>query len=247
MVTIIDSGYLIHYKFYSCLTWLSFQEDVTEDEKEYPLTHEGYKKTFENSIRKIFKYEIKKSEKIFYAMESRNNWRKKMYPQYKATRKKKKSNCIGECFLIAENIIKTEFPNVVLLHEDSMEADDLIAKKYYELMNTDVAVKIMTSDSDFFQLKENSEDNSILLVNIKNKENKNKTDLYGEQYLIYKSIHGDTADNIFPIVRGYGSTKKKEKFYNMIINNETNEFEEEINDKYKLNRSLIDLRKYKSA
>ena len=95
------------------------------------------------------------------AVDAKNNWRKTVYPQYKANRKKhREENDFDwqECFRIL-NLVREEiaenFPYHVI-YVDGCEADDIIGTLVYE--KSDVVfnpepIMIVSSDRDFLQLQ----------------------------------------------------------------------------------------------
>ena len=97
---------------------------------------------------------------LVLACDGPNNWRKSVYPEYKANRRKTREESTfdwNEAFTIMNNVreeIKENFPYKVL-HIDGCEADDIIATlvensqefgQYEEIM-------IVSGDKDFAQLQ----------------------------------------------------------------------------------------------
>lgn len=99
-----------------------------------------------------------------------------------------------------EKIIKClESMDISILKSKNMEADDLIASLAY-LYKQDNKVYISSFDSDFFQLI----DNNVSIIRYKGKNSKiidenvffNDFNFNPNKYVFYKSLVGDSADNI---------------------------------------------------
>lgn len=137
--------------------------------------------------------------------------RQELYKDYKANRENNWDELqIDEVpFNEEENIWKClDYLNIKYLLSKNMEADDLIASLTY-LYNKDNKVYICSYDSDFFQLI--NENVSIIKYKGKNSkiiDNDIFKEMFGfdsNKYVFYKSLLGDTADNI----KGFTSIGKK--------------------------------------
>ena len=113
-----------------------------------------------NSLRS---YRVKYSEKygeLIICCDSKNNWRREIYPQYKAGRKKGREtshlnwSSIYTAIDKIKNEISDNFPYKVIAAEQS-EADDIIAVlcEYYEGKEK---ILILSGDKDFVQLQKYS-------------------------------------------------------------------------------------------
>ena len=137
--------------------------------------------------------------------------RQELYKEYKANREKNWDELQSDevPFNEEENIWKClDYSNIKYLLSKNMEADDLIASLTY-LYNKDNKVYICSYDSDFFQLI----DENVSIIKYKGKNSKIiDNDIFKEmfgfdsnKYVFYKSLLGDTADNI----KGFTSIGKK--------------------------------------
>ena len=180
------------------------------------------------------------------AMDGKN-WRKELYPEYKAQRPKNSDifdylNYIFETF-IPEYSMK--HPNVSISRRTGTEADDLIAERVFDILkNTNEDICIIASDMDYLQLVSKGGRVSICDMNLKVLSNK---ELIGHEYLIKKIIYGDSSDNIKPIYKGRQSGVKKQNLLEKCIeiynldNVTRNLFEsDETFEIFKLNRKLIE-------
>ena len=137
--------------------------------------------------------------------------RQELYKDYKANRENNWDELQSDevPFNEEENIWKClNYLNIKYLLSKNMEADDLIASLTY-LYNKDNKVYICSYDSDFFQLI--NENVSIIKYKGKNSkiiDNDIFKEMFGfdsNKYVFYKSLLGDTADNI----KGFTSIGKK--------------------------------------
>lgn len=137
--------------------------------------------------------------------------RQELYKDYKANRENNWDELQSDevPFNEEENIWKClDYLNIKYLLSKNMEADDLIASLTY-LYNKDNKVYICSYDSDFFQLI----DENVSIIKYKGKNSKIiDNDIFKEmfgfdsnKYVFYKSLLGDTADNI----KGFTSIGKK--------------------------------------
>lgn len=137
--------------------------------------------------------------------------RQELYKEYKANRENNWDELQSDevPFNEEENIWKClDYLNIKYLLSKNMEADDLIASLTY-LYNKDNKVYICSYDSDFFQLI----DENVSIIKYKGKNSKIiDNDIFKEmfgfdsnKYVFYKSLLGDTADNI----KGFTSIGKK--------------------------------------
>lgn len=113
-----------------------------------------------NSLRS---YRMKFKEEygeLVIACDNSNYWRKKIFPYYKANRKKNIENselnwkAIFECLNKIRQELKDYFPYKVI-DVESAEADDIIATlvtKFGSELNTGEKILILSGDKDFIQL-----------------------------------------------------------------------------------------------
>ena len=201
-----------------------------------------------NSLRAHNKRFRKEYGEMIIACDSGNVWRRKVFPNYKAGRKKVRDKSghdwtkIFEIMSKIKNELKEHMPYKVI-EVDTAEADDIIAalvkKSYYTNQN----VLILSGDKDFIQLHNNrvKQYNPVL----------SKFVGQGETPSIYIKEHilkGDRSDGIPNVLsddnvfiegrRQRPLTKKKiEAWLNEIVMTMT----EEEQKNYDRNRKLIDL------
>ena len=200
-----------------------------------------------NSLRGHYK-RFRDYGEMIIACDSGNVWRREVFPNYKAGRKKVRDKSghdwtkIFEIMSKIKNELKEHMPYKVI-EIDTAEADDIIAalvkKSYYTNQN----VLILSGDKDFIQLHNNrvKQYNPVL----------NKFVGKGETPSIYIKEHilkGDRSDGIPNVLsddnvfvegrRQKPLTKKKiESWVNEIVMT----FTEEEQKNYDRNRKLIDL------
>ena len=142
-----------------------------------------------------------------------SNWRKEIYPAYKANRKLKTEKDFQDKEIIdaqLEHLIKIlKAANVTVLANKKHEADDIIAS-LAEMLKEDHKVYILSSDKDLLQLV----DKNVYLIRPKQGNNSVKTlvnlqtfkNLYPElenpeRIFDLKVLTGDSSDNISGLTR----------------------------------------------
>jgi len=116
-----------------------------------------------NSLRMYRTRHKKEFGELVIAVDAPNNWRRKAFPQYKASRKKDRGTSTfdwNEAFRILNMVreeIKENFPYPVI-HVDGCEADDVIGTLVTRFpdQNNDFnpeKIMIVSSDRDFVQLQ----------------------------------------------------------------------------------------------
>ena len=177
------------------------------------------------------------SEICILAKDSRKNWRKEIYPMYKANRKdqRQKSTIDFDVFFKIfdsfYNDMKRVFTNIYFMEIDKSEADDIIAVITEELKDNSI-VNIST-DGDLLQLYKF---NNYRQYNpIKKQFSMN---INPKKFLLCKILSGDRSDNISPIKKRVG-IKTAEK----IINEGLEDYldKEELHKEFDINKSIIDL------
>ena len=151
-----------------------------------------------NTLRMYRKKYKDKFGELVLACDGPNNWRKTVYPQYKANRKKGRDNSSfdwNSAFTIMNNVreeIKEHFPYKVL-HIDGCEADDIIGTlventqefgQYEEVM-------IISGDKDFVQLQKYENVQQFSPVQKKQVVEKNP-----RAFLVEQIMRGDTSDGV---------------------------------------------------
>ena len=181
--------------------------------------------------------------------DDRDYWRKKVFPYYKASRKKmrEKSEVDWVAVFTALNNIRDElkeyFPYKTLQIE-SCEADDIIGtivQREGTILNSGEPILILSGDKDYIQLHK--------YANVKQYDPTRKRWISHddpEQYLIEHVMKGDTGDGVPNVLspdnclvvgeRQRPMTKKRiDEFCNI------NNMNDEVKRNYTRNRMLIDL------
>lgn len=138
---------------------------------------------------------------IVIACDDKNYWRRKIYPYYKANRKKAREESdidwttIFECFNKIRDELKEYFPYRVL-KVDTAEADDIIGtlvQHYgsYLVGHHTTKILIMSGDKDFIQLQKFANVKQYDPVRKKFISHKNP-----ELYLKEHIMRGDTGDGV---------------------------------------------------
>lgn len=111
-----------------------------------------------NSIRSYnVKFKAEYGEMVI-ACDAGNNWRRQVFPYYKANRKKAREKSeinwtqVFDTLNKVRNEIKEYFPYRVI-HVDGAEADDIVATLCHVYGNTNEKILILSGDKDFVQLQ----------------------------------------------------------------------------------------------
>lgn len=153
-----------------------------------------------------------KPSQVFFAFDSKEKtFRHKMFPEYKATRKKTDPELIEQFTLIKEILTES---NITVLEKDGYEADDIIGtiSRSKELEGREKI--IVTGDGDLLQLI--NEEVKVFLSGsafqksalYDSKTAEKKLGYTISQIIEYKGLRGDTSDNI-PGVKGIGEVSAK--------------------------------------
>ena len=149
-----------------------------------------------NSIRAYRSKFFSEFGEIVIACDNKNYWRRKLFPYYKANRKKniEKSELdwasIFECMNKIRAELKEFFPYKVI-DVESAEADDIIATLTKMAIGTGEKVLILSGDKDFIQLHKYPHVTQYDPVRKKNIVNDNP-----ERYLEERILKGDSGDGI---------------------------------------------------
>jgi 5'-3' exonuclease len=149
--------------------------------------------TILNSIRMFRNKFVKDYGDMVICCDGKDNWRKKVFPEYKANRRKNRENdptdwkTLFELLHEMRDDISKYFPYKVM-HVDEAEADDIIAVIVREL--SEEPTLILSSDKDFIQLQK--------FDNVKQWSPLQKKFIVGDpvESLFDKTIRGDTGDGV---------------------------------------------------
>jgi len=185
------------------------------------------------------------------ACDNTNYWRKKIFPYYKANRKKNIANseldwkAIFECLNKIRSELKEYFPYTIIDVESS-EADDIIAtliKQYCADNEAAEPILILSGDKDFVQLHKYKNVRQYDPVRKKYITHENP-DLFLKEHI----LKGDSSDGIPNILSGdncfvVGDRQKPltQKKIDSFISTEMSSLPENILRNYHRNEQLIDL------
>ena len=202
---IIDSSYLVFYRFYATILWYKRANKDVDTSGDYnwhtdDIYLEKYKKMFFSSIQRLIKYFNTPTSNIIFALDCprSNIWRMKHLTVYKANRDDtRKSPSISHIFKYTYSTVLPELIekyNVKSLRIDRAEADDVaavISKALYEKY-TDREILIVTNDCDYLQLLKPR----IHIWNLQMKNLAERSCGDPKIDLKLKIILGDKSDNI---------------------------------------------------
>ena len=141
------------------------------------------------------------------------NWRKKIYPEYKAQRKLiKKQYDVQKIKEYVQNVLfrELELENSLgfkLVFADSCEGDDLIALALTKLPGYSLKV-LFASDKDFLQIdgvRQFTLAGREVIPEVQAKPSLPAEKLSSRDFLLYKILTGDKSDNIPNVFSGKGS------------------------------------------
>ena len=150
-------------------------------------------------------------QRVVFLWDSRNSWRKKILPEYKANRTGQSEERKAVYPQIDTFREVLGHIGIFQLEVDTLEADDLIGIFTTALVRTGRAVTIVSSDKDFFQLLA-----SPLVTQVRGWKGKKKLDKWdgdrvlkelhipANKWAEYLALVGDKVDNIPSVRRGMG-------------------------------------------
>jgi len=227
----------------------SLMEQIGSSKK--PVEEDLVRHMILNVIRTyVKKFKEKYGPEVVIACDNKNYWRREIFPQYKAMRKKTRDasghdwNSIFDCLNKIKLELEKSSPYKVITI-DSCEADDIIAVLTMKFSSTQ-PVMILSSDKDFAQLQRfpNVEQYSPILK----KYIKEPLPLLQLKQLIIRGDKGDSIPNILSPddVFVSGSRQKPITETKIIkwLNQESKDFcNDEMLRNYSRNEILIDLTK----
>ena len=202
----------------------------------------------------VKKFKATHGPEVVIACDNRNYWRREIFPQYKASRKKSRDasghdrNSIFECLHKIKEELK-EYSPYKVIDVDTAEADDIIATLTI-LKSANEKVMILSSDKDFAQLQKypNVQQYSPILKKFINEP----LPAVQLKQMIIRGDKGDgvpnilTQDNVF-IEGGRQKPITEAKIINW-LNQKPEEFcTDDMLRNYKRNELLIDLTKIPEA
>lgn len=235
-ILLVDLGYTTFYRFNATKTWYKHshpeeKEQLSKDDYEWDKNQIFMEKFNQQYLSKILemakKYNIP-HHNIILAQDcsSCNNWRGKLYDNYKQTRidqRSKKGFDGAKVFKHAHEytfIAMAKNNGFKLFKHNEIEADDInaIITKYYQNKYPNLDVYILATDKDYLQLSNGKLHLIDFKGNILNDKNKDPKNADGKYQLWHKIISGDKSDDIQPlkIKRSYIRTDGKSSSYTHI-------------------------------
>ena len=145
-------------------------------------------------------------EKAYFVLEGRPKHRSSLLPEYKAQRPQGTDDFWRQAKDIRS--ILESLPIIQIRHPD-YECDDVIANLAKHHVQEGHDVVVVSNDSDFIQLYDRLDNNKFKIYNPMRKKFVERPP---HNYLEWKSLRGDSADNI-PGIKGVGD-KTATKFMN---------------------------------
>lgn len=198
MLTLIDGNSLLFRAYYGVHSRLTRKDG----------TPTGAVYGFLNMILPILSQAKENDSFVCIFDASRQTFRQKIYPEYKANRTETPQDLISQSILVREAMTAIGIP-VLCIPE--VEADDVIATLATANCNATDNTRIITSDKDLMQLVS---DCVFLYDGMKQKEIRTpevleKFGVKPEQVIDVQSLMGDSSDNV-PGVHGIGPKKASE-------------------------------------
>lgn len=198
--------------------------DPTIDEEFCYMFEQNLRNNIIRPVQMI--YPIIDRSKFIFCMDCarKNIWRREFYPEYKLNRdlkdKTKDKFNVERVFKYAYNIILPNFCEEYGAHKllcQCAEGDDIIAvlTKYFLEQNIDDKIIIISCDKDMVQLSSDrvtiiTADGMIRNPKLELESKLKKTinqDITASDFLLFKILIGDTADNIPNVKPGIGPKK----------------------------------------
>lgn len=196
----IDSNALIHRAYHA------YPQTLTTPEGEQINAVYGF---FAIIIQVLTKY---MPDTVFFTFDTKEKtFRHKLYPEYKATRKKTDKELVEQFKVIKKILTQINFN---IIEKDGYEADDIIGTLARMKKLAGYEKIIITGDNDLLQLINDevkvflsgSTFQKSVLYDAKTAEK--KLGLAVDQLIEYKALRGDISDNI-PGVKGIGEVSAK--------------------------------------
>jgi len=204
--------------------------------------------TILNSIRMFRNKFTKDYGEMVICCDDKNNWRKEVFPEYKANRRKNRENDITDWKTLFELLHEmreelTKYFPYKVMHVDTAEADDIIGVLVDHCKENPIL--ILSSDKDFIQLQK--------YQGVRQWSPLQKKFVVGDpvESLYDKTIRGDTGDGVPNILssddtlitEGKRQTPVTKKKMELWRGKKPEEFcNEAMLRNYHRNKTLVDLR-----
>ncbi len=229
-ILLIDGMYLVYSSFYSHQAMRTIQGEPTG-------AVFGFINRVESLIQEL------KPDRLAVAFDAKEkNFRRELYPEYKAKRLQPPEELIQQLPLIREYL---EYRGIYSLEKPGLEADDIIALLARRYAAAGSEVLIFSADKDLFQLV--AERISVFHPKLKQKLDRDGIKgffgIYPDQIVDYLSLAGDASDNI-PGIPGIGektATKLIEKYGSLeALIRDLKNLDKKLKDKIEKNIHLLD-------
>ena len=253
-IILVDSSYTSFYRFFATRTWYSMahkddfkkiKDLVNYNWLENKTFIEKYEKMYLDSIKKLVSAKVFKDSFIIFARDppQATIWRNEEKCDYKDGRQDltEKHNFKPVFKYTYETLIPKwvkENDNYIVLKQDKIEADDIIALscRYIQDKLENKNIYIVSGDEDFLQLgREN-----IYFAQYRKKKVFQLTEEEASLALVKKIVEGDCSDNIPSIFKGKRIKNKKDLINDPDKLQEFLDKNEEIKKKFIANRKIID-------
>jgi DNA polymerase-1 len=228
-ILLIDGMYLVYSSFYSHQAMRTINGDPTG-------AVFGFINRVESLIQEL------RPDRLAVAFDAKEkNFRRDLYPEYKAKRLQPPEELIQQLPLIKEYL---EYRGIYFLEKPGLEADDIIALLARRYAAAGSEVLIFSADKDLFQLV--AERIFVFHPKLKQKLDragiKDFFGIYPEQIVDYLCLAGDASDNI-PGIPGIGektATKLIEKYGSLAaLLNDLDNLDDKLKDKMEKNGHLL--------
>ncbi len=229
-ILLIDGMYLVYSSFYSHQAMRTIQGEPTG-------AVFGFISRIESLIQEL------QPDRLAVAFDAKErNFRRDLYPEYKAKRLKPPEELLQQLPLIREYL---EYRGIYFLEKAGLEADDIIALLARRYAADGSEVLIFSADKDLFQLV--AERISVFHPKLKQKLDRDGVKsffgIYPEQIVDYLSLAGDASDNI-PGIPGIGektATKLIEKYGSLAaLLDDMENLDKKLKDKIENNVQLLE-------
>ena len=205
-----------------------------------------------NSLRSYSKQFRSKYGEIVIACDSKKYWRRDIFPNYKAGRKKIREASghdwasIFDCLAKIKQELKDYSPYKVI-DVDTAEADDIIGTLCMEhgtILNSDEKILILSGDKDFVQLQVYG--NVSQVDPVRKKDITNNDPEKFREHLVLSGDRGDGVPNVLSpdncIIEGQRQKPLREAKIEELLRADFGSLSDDIRRNWTRNRMLIDLR-----
>jgi len=262
---IIDNSYATYYNGFACWSWWTREfgkKGIPLDGTFDPMTDKEFKAAYERKfltrIYNVVKKHVvffNKSDLIFALDCNRKNiWRNEIFPEYKMLRKEKQKQrefSWNGIFNFTNDILLPKYKEEYgcrILQQRHSEGDDIIAVIVNELSKKYKDIIVVASDGDLVQLankctiitlKGDVKTPESVIAKYKFKNADDGINWTTGNYLLHKTIMGDSGDEIPPIISQFGPKRALKYINNIELLKEAIQKDPEVGVRLKRNDTLI--------